>query len=178
LAGITNPIMKQIFTILVLAAATLSASGQGEGNAVPKPSTSLIQFTVKCDKAEYMHGEPGVAYIMAPTGQLIAKLTAKNVSDQPQMLEFRSGQKYDLVICDGQGKEVKRWSTGMAFTMAITQQELAAGKELSFTQTLDLGEVRKPMALGSYVLEAILTCHPPLTTRVPFKIIETPVRKP
>ena len=170
--------MKRLFTLVALVAAVCSGVAQAGKKGETQPAAGPIQVSVKCDRAEYMHGEPGVTYIIAPTGQLKATLTVTNRSDKMQKLVFPSSQKYDFVIRDAQDKEVKRWSAGMNFLMAIQEESLAAGKEWIFTQDLKLGDVGKPLALGSYVLEAVLTCQAPLSARVPFKIVATPVRKP
>ena len=169
--------MKQF--ILVCCVLSLGAIGfaEDEKKEVAKPPAGPIQVTVKCDKKEYMHGEPGVVYIMAPTGRLKATLTAKNTSDKEQTLEF-GGQKYDFVIRDAKGNEVMRWSNGKAFIMILESVSLAAGKELSYSEQIPLGGVGKPLPEGSYTLEAVLTCDPTISTTIPFKIIPTPAKKP
>lgn len=147
------------------------------GFAADEKAAGPIEVTVTLDQAEYMHGQPGVNYVMAPTGKLTATLTVKNVTSAEQKLSFSSGQKYDFVIRDAKGGEIKRWSTGMMFTQALVDLAMAPGKVQIFKEDMNLGEPGKPLPLGDYTLEGILTCRPRLTTAVvPFKIIPTPAK--
>jgi hypothetical protein len=144
------------------------------------PPALPIKVTVSCDKQEYMHGEAGVATVVPLPPKLTATLTATNVSDKPQVLEFRSGQRFDFVIRDAQGNAVKRWSEGMSFMMMIDTVSLAPKEELSFSNALTggllLGEIGKPLPPGDYTLEGILTSRPSFSATVPFKIVPTPTK--
>jgi|APGre2960657404_1045060.scaffolds.fasta_scaffold14556_2 hypothetical protein len=165
--------MKTLFTLTVFAAMLLQSIGFAAEDKVAGP----IQVTVKLDRAEYMHGEPGVTYVMAPTGRLTATLTVKNVSPAEQKLTFSSGQKYDFVIRDAKGGEIKRWSADMMFTQAFADLTMAAGQEHTYKEVINLGEPGKPLLLGGYTLEGIFTCSTPLiSAAVPFKIIPTPAK--
>jgi hypothetical protein len=141
----------------------------------PAPAGPIV-VTVSCDKKEYMHGEPGVVYVMAPTGKLKAKLTVKNVGDVGQTLEFRSGQQYDFIIRDAKGKELVRWSAEMGFMAVIQEIELPAGEKMEFEEELLLGAVGKPLPEGDYILEGVLTSHPPISVKIKFKIVPTPAK--
>ena len=168
--------MKRSFITLMTLVATGAVFAAEGLKPETKPPVGPVQVTVTCDKLHYSHGEPGVNYIMAPTGRLKATLTATNSSNQAQTLAFRSGQKFDFIIRNADGKEVKRWSTSKMFTQALAEESLAAGRGMSFSENLSLGEAGKPLPEGGYVLEAILVCQPPLSARVPFKIVPTPLR--
>ena len=140
------------------------------------PPAGPIQVTVKSDKQEYTHGEPGVVYVMPPTGKLKATLTVKNVSGKVQKLEFRSGQKYDFVIRDAKGKELVRWSKDKGFIASIEEIELEPGNQLTYNDEVLLGDIAKPLPEGDYTLEGILTSHPSISARVAFKIVPTPAK--
>lgn len=165
--------MKKLYCLVVFATMLL----QSISFSVEDKVAGSIQVNVKLDRAEYMHGEPGVTYVMAPTGRLTATLTVKNVSTAEQKLTFSSGQKYDFVIRNAKGGEIKRWSADMMFTQALEDLSMAPGKEQTYKEVMDLGEAGKPLPLGGYTLEGIFTCSTPLTSApVPFKIIPTPVK--
>lgn len=165
--------MKKLYCLVVFATTLLQSIGFAAEDKVVGP----IQVTVKLDRAEYIHGKPGVTYVMAPTGRLTATLTVKNVSPAEQKLTFSSGQKYDFVIRDARGGEIKRWSGDMMFTQALEDLTMAAGQEHTYKEVMNLGKPGKPLPLGGYTLEGILTCSTPLTSApVPFKIIPTPAK--
>jgi len=158
----------------------------------PNPPAHPIQVTVACDKTEYMHGQPGVQYVMAPTGTLKATLVIKNTTTSLHLLTFNTSQKYDFVIRDAQGKEVKRWSADRMFAQIVTTTAIKPGEELSFAADLPLGDSGKPLPAGSYTLEGLATytadagdpSSPPLpanmdartSPKVAFKIIPTPAK--
>ena len=146
----------------------------GSRPAAPKSAPSPLQLTVVCDKAEYMHGEPGLRYFVAPTGTMQPTLLIKNTSAQPVTLQFSTAQQYDFIIRDAQGAVVKRWSEGRAFADAAQTLTLKAGEEKSFGERLSLGAVAKPLPVGKYTLEAVLAVKPPLTATASFRIIPTP----
>jgi len=166
--------MKRILLLCAVVSWVLPACA--DEAVMGEAADAALQVTVKCDKKEYMHGEPGVVYIITPTGRLKATLTVANASTKAHTLEFRSGQQYDFVIRDTKGKELKRWSAGRAFTDALQEKVVAPGETLNFTDGLSLGEVGKPLPEGDYILEGILTCHPPTSATTKFKIIPTPAR--
>lgn len=165
--------MKTLFTFAASAAMLLQSIGFAAEDKVAVP----IQVTVRLDRSEYMQGEPGVTYVMAPTGRLTATMTVQNVSPAAQKLTFSSGQKYDFVIRDAKGGEIKRWSADMMFTQALEDLAMAAGQQQPYKEVMNLGEPGKPLPLGGYTLEGIFTCSTPLTSAaVPFKIIPTPAK--
>ncbi len=168
--------MKTFFAIVAILAVVqtgCAADADPKGESVAEGPTVV---TVKCDKKEYLHGEPGVVYIMAPTGRMKATLTAKNATDKAQTLEFRSGQKYDFIIRNAKGAELVRWSADKAFMAMIQETEIAAGEQLEFEETIPLGGVGKPLPEGEYILEGVLTSHPPISAKTKFKIVPTPAK--
>jgi hypothetical protein len=163
------------FLVFAVCFAPMADAADADNKEEPAPA-GPITVAVKLDRREYMHGEPGVSYVMAPTGKLKATLIARNVTDKAITVEFRSSQQYDFIIRDAKGKELIRWSTDKGFMAVIQEVELAAAEQWSFEEELPLGGVGKPLPEGEYVLEAVLTCHPPLTATAKFKIVPTPAR--
>jgi Intracellular proteinase inhibitor len=53
------------------------------------------------------------------TGDGYARLSLNNNTREPMRVIFGSGQTFDLVITDANGKTVYRWSEGKAFTQAL-----------------------------------------------------------
>ena len=103
-------------------------------------SAPEVAFGLSLDRAVY-----------APGANLTARITLRNSQSEPLRMVFSSGQTYDLVIRDGKGQEVWKWSTGRVFTMALR------------TVDFDRGETNWPVVApltglpaGEYIAEAWL----------------------
>jgi hypothetical protein len=59
-------------------------------------------------------------------------LHATNPTSQAVSLQFSSGQRYDFMVLDGQGREVWRWSADKMFTQALGTEVLAPGQGLQY----------------------------------------------
>ncbi|MCX7749394.1 MAG: BsuPI-related putative proteinase inhibitor [Clostridia bacterium] len=68
------------------------------------------------------------------------KLSITNNSDKTVVINHNNGQKYDFVLLDEVGKEIYRWSKGMAFIEMLTSTEIEPGKTIEFTADLDINE--------------------------------------
>ena len=83
-------------------------------------------------------------------------LTIKNISAENKTISFPTGKQYDFVIKDGNGNEVWRWSSGMAFIHSFTSYDIAP----SDTQTIIykwnqmISSDGAKIPVGSYTLEA------------------------
>lgn len=131
---------------------------------------------VRTDKKEYMHGEPGVVYLLRPTGTLKARLVVINRGTAPIELLFNSSQRYDFVLRDSKGKEVARWSEGQGFTEVLGKEVVEPGGKLSFEENLLLGEIRRPLPIGKYQLEGLVTvADDGLMDTTTFRIVSTPL---
>jgi hypothetical protein len=73
-----------------------------------------------------------------------------NSSGKRVELRFPNGQTHDVVVTDGQGRQVWRWSQGRLFTQSMQNKILGAGDTLTFTETWH------PEHAGSYTAVAIL----------------------
>ncbi len=165
-----------------------AATTMSPGKAALHP----IQATASCDKTEYLHGQPGVTYSVAPTGTLKATLVLKNNTSSLHVLTYDTSQKFDFVIRDARGQEVKRWSANRMFAQIVTTVAIKGGEELHFTADLPLGEPGSPLPEGSYTLEGIATysldsgnqdstalpanVDGRTSPKEPFKIIPTPAK--
>lgn len=85
------------------------------------------------------------------------EITLKNNTDEEKNFEFRSGQKYDIIVHDKNGAEVYKYSKGRMFTQAIQYVNLLPLKSQTWQETWDLksnGEKVKP---GEYNVTVVLT---------------------
>lgn len=89
-----------------------------------------------------------------------ARITLRNTTATPVKLQFASGQQYEMVLWNDQGKVVWRYSDGMAFTQAFQTVTVTKG-EMAWTEAVRLAEVGQsgtgPLPAGRYVLECWLT---------------------
>jgi hypothetical protein len=52
-------------------------------------------------------------------------------------LTFGSGQRFDIVVSDGAGSEVWRWSEDRMFTQAVSEERVEAGSALEYEARWD-----------------------------------------
>jgi hypothetical protein len=83
---------------------------------------------------------------------LDVKLKVKNETNEEAILDFTSGQQYEIVLKNKAGEELYRYSEGRMFTMAIIHETFAAGEEKLFKDSIVLTDIPP----GSYTLEAML----------------------
>ncbi len=111
-------------------------------------SAPLVSFALSLDNKTYKPGD-----------KMTARLTLRNTQPQPLVLEFSSGQEYDVVIQDSAGKEVYRWSAGKMFAQLMHNVSVAGEKNWVVDITL-----AAPLPAGKYAVQAWLT-----TTGTPSK---------
>ena len=70
-------------------------------------------MTLTADKPAYAPGEP-----------IALTLRVINGTPRPVRLSFRTAQRFDLVMEDGQGREVWRWSAGRLFAQVLGEETL------------------------------------------------------
>jgi hypothetical protein len=94
--------------------------------------------------------------IYAASETLTARLTIRN-SDPgaPGVLNFSSGQIYDLEIRDDQGNTVLLWSRGKVFPQVVSELEIQDQKEYVISVPLI------KMARGKYVVQGWFTTDGP-----------------
>lgn len=81
-------------------------------------------------------------------------------------LTFPSGQTHDIVVLDGEGREVWRWSEGRMFTQALQNHVLESDETLSYKAAW-----RPATAHGTFVAVASLrSVNHPLEQRISFTL--------
>lgn len=100
-----------------------------------------MTVTLTADKAIYAPGEP-----------ITLTLRVVNRTARPVRLSFRTAQRFDLVMEDGQGREVWRWSTGRLFAQVLGAEILPPGGGEFVAQAT--GEGRFPP--GIYTVKGII----------------------
>lgn len=100
----------------------------------------LVSFTLALDRQSYAQGDP-----------MMARLTVRSTQNDPLVLQFTSGQEYDLAIQDSDGAEVYRWSKGRMFTEIVHDLTIAGEKNWVI-------EIKLPAELpaGKYVAQGWL----------------------
>jgi hypothetical protein len=89
---------------------------------------------------------------------LTARLSIRNSTGDPAspgVLNFSSGQMYDLEIRDGAGNVVYLWSRGKVFPQVVSELEIGDQKE--YVLTVPLGKLPK----GHYVVQGWFTTDGP-----------------
>jgi TolA-binding protein len=77
----------------------------------------------------------------------------ENNQEQDAEVVFSSGQEYDYLVYDADGKMVKQLSEGMMYTQAIKEDILAPGE--TFTYSASYAEVAFGLSAGEYTIEFI-----------------------
>ena len=134
-------------------------------------SGSELSFGVALDKPVYF------ADFMPPVDParsipvLTARLTVRNTGPQPVILQFNSGQRYDLVIRDAKGDQIYQWSQGKFFTQALGRLELK-GEQLYLVEIPLADRGGRTYSEGRYTLEGWLATSDgkAYTATVPFEI--------
>jgi hypothetical protein len=90
----------------------LSPTHLDAGVEAPLEASELSLF-LRASKAVYATGEP-----------LDLTLEVVNRSPRPVTLQFRTAQRYDVLIRNAQGQEVWRWATGQMFAQMLGEETL------------------------------------------------------
>ncbi|MFE7060666.1 BsuPI-related putative proteinase inhibitor [Sutcliffiella sp. NPDC057660] len=81
--------------------------------------------------------------------------TVENDTGKDAEITFSSGQEYDYIVYDSEGKLVKRLSEGMMYTQAIKEEVIAPGETVSYSASYE--EVSSGLAKGEYSIEFVFT---------------------
>ncbi|MCC6537187.1 MAG: hypothetical protein IT162_06530 [Bryobacterales bacterium] len=112
-------------------------------------SAPEVAVTVGIDKTTYASGEP-----------LELRLTLRNSSPAPLVLDFTSSQRYDAVIRDAAGKDVYQWSAVRSFLAVLGREEIAQG-ERNYVESIPLANLSgQALPAGQYTIEAWITAGP------------------
>jgi hypothetical protein len=116
-----------------------------------------LSFSLSIDKPLYFSDRMPPVDPARVVPVMRANMKIRNTSDIPVLLQFNSGQKFDLVVRGEDGAEVLRWSKDKLFTQAIEVVDLGPGEQ-GFTAELPLAASEgAPLKPGSYTVEAWLT---------------------
>lgn len=134
----------------------------------PKPSTPLptapIEVKFQSDKRNYKSGET-----------VMFTLVARNTGNQEQVLNFTSGQSFDISVTPtNQDRELWRWdwSFGRFFTQALRSKTLKPNQTISLSAMWDQTDNSgKPMPRAEYSVDAKIVANneieaPALTIRL------------
>jgi hypothetical protein len=81
--------------------------------------------------------------------------TVENDTGKDAEITFSSGQEYDYMVYDSEGKLVKKLSEGMMYTQAIKEEVIAPGETVSYSAAYE--EVASGLAKGEYTIEFVFT---------------------
>jgi hypothetical protein len=80
-------------------------------------------------------------------------ITLANTATEDVDLTFTSGQKYEIVIEDQAGQEVYRYSIDKSFIMALQNEQIKAGEEITWKETWDYLQTGERIPSGEYVVK-------------------------
>lgn len=107
--------MKMIILIIIVVV-VFSALGLwliASGNATLEERNVSYGISMSTDKMNYSVGEP-----------IIITLKIFNYTEEEITFHFNTGQRYDFIIKDEEGKEIWRWSKDMMFAMVLGEETL------------------------------------------------------
>ena len=116
-----------------------------------------LHFSLTLDKPVYTVNLMPPVDPVASIPRFTARLTLRNTTDKPVILDFASGQRYDLEIKDEKGAVVYRWSDGRAFTMVLGRETFGPGEKNFVIVERLAGKDGRPLAQGKYTAEAWIT---------------------
>jgi hypothetical protein len=130
-----------IVLIVVLVASCQHPVGQQGSGVEARAGTSDLSLILRATKGTYAQGEP-----------LELTLEVVNHNQRPITLEFRTSQRYDLLIQKAQDQEVWRWSSERMFAQVLGQEVLSPdGGKLTYHVV-----VREQFPRGSYTVIGVV----------------------
>lgn len=77
------------------------------------------------ESIDYYSGGEQMEVIVEKVGDAMKfELSLTNEGDEPMLLQFPSGQQFEIIVKDENNKVVYRYSEGKMFTMAIVMKEI------------------------------------------------------
>lgn len=112
----------------------------------PRRLARALDLSIEVDEERVARGEP-----------LSIRLVVKNRSNQPVVIPFRSGQRFDVEILQEE-KVLWNWANGRNFTQALTSSTLEPGEEAVFVARWKMETNRgRRIPPGRYLVRGILT---------------------
>jgi hypothetical protein len=133
--------MRTRLTAIALLAA---CAGTDRPSDVPDQGATAapeLAFTLAATRASW-----------APGDTVVAVLDLANRGGGEAVLQFSSGQRYDLALLAEAGDTLWRWSNERGFIQVLGEERLAAGAALHWEEPVVL-----PATPGRYLLNAWLT---------------------
>jgi hypothetical protein len=174
--------MRKTWIPLLLAACLFSPTttyagfGTGIGISFPASGSSTVSSgnTYAALQYEALTEELSLS---EKSGRLLLELKVSNNGDTPYTASHRTGQIYDFIITDKNGKKIWQWSDGMAFTQALSTTTIAPHSFEVYTAELDSKAYRKikdnAVLATAYILDTPCRLSAKLPTRTASK--STPV---
>ncbi len=114
-------------TLLAAALFVSACAGSGEHT---EPGMDLAEGDDVAASMEVKVSDASVRFILHVT----------NNGHEPVQLSFPTSQRYDFVVETPGGEEIWRWSDGMGFLQALSQETLAPGDSWEMEAVWDPGE--------------------------------------
>ncbi|QHT46017.1 hypothetical protein M662_05760 [Bacillus sp. SB49] len=116
--------------LLLLVAACTNDSGQEEADGEEKEETEASaspDMEAEIDMETLLDQIEMDAAVNASGDAATFEFSLKNTGEDPVILGFTSGQKYEVEVKNVSGETVYKYSDGQMFTQALTTEELAGG---------------------------------------------------
>ena len=170
--------LLMLLCALFIAAPSMAIAGFGTGIGITFPasgsSTKTIGNTYAALQLDQLTEE---LTLQERHGRLLLELKVSNNGDTPYTASHRTGQIYDFIITDKNGKKIWQWSDGMAFTQALSTTTIAPHSFEVYTAELDGKAYRKikdnAVLATAYILDTPCRLSAKLPTRTASK--STPV---
>ena len=133
--------MRTRLPLLALLAACAGPDRPGDTPAEGATAAPELAFTLTATRASW-----------APGDTVIAVLDLANRGGGEAVLQFTSGQRYDLALLGESGDTLWRWSNERGFIQVLGEERLATGAARHWEEPVVL-----PAAPGRYLLSAWLT---------------------
>lgn len=139
------------------------AGGRGSGIFAPKAKVTYgeaaamivkletaIEKEIKAKKGEKIFETVGSCEIK--DGNMNFNFELRNNSAENKTLQFGSGQQFEIIVENEEGKEAYRYSDGKDFTQAIIFREIEAGGSIKWEDTWDMKDKDgKELSEGKYI---------------------------
>ena len=133
----------KIIILVIIAVVVFSILGLGlraYGNTTLEERNVSYGISMSTDKMNYSVGEP-----------IIITLKIFNYTEEEITFHFNTGQRYDFIIKDEEGKEIWRWSKDMMFAMVLGEETLGPTN----TEVIYTAEFTDKLSPGYYKITGI-----------------------
>ncbi len=140
--------MRSIIIPLLLTACffvpTVAHAGFGTGVGITFPASRSSTRTIDNTYAALQFNQITEELTLQERhGRLIMELKVSNNGDTPYSINHRTGQVYDFLITDKNGKKIWQWSDVIAFTQALCTTTIAPHDFAVYKVELDSKDYRK-----------------------------------